>query len=591
MADTTQLDIKLIGLGQIIAATRHAVPIYQRSYAWKERHVEELLSDVASAIHTGDDEYFLGSIVLTNSATDQPDVVDGQQRLATTVIVISAIRDYLLANEQKTKADEIGRKYLATVDLRTEELEPRLRLNSIDNDFFIDRIVTEPINRKGIKPEFESHRRIEKAATIAAAHIRSVAVAAGSRNVDALIDWIDFIHKKAKVISVSVPSDSNAFTIFETLNDRGLALAITDLLKNYLFSKASNRLAEVQTSWISMGSILEAIGGDEIVVNYVRHLWSAQHGLARERDLYKEIRKKINSPSKCIDFVTDLQTHAKVYCALSSSGHIFWKSYGDVARLYVSAINTLQTRETLPLLLAIVAKFSPTETVKALRLIVSCTVRSLVVTGRGGTLEGKYASIGKLIFDKKITTETELRNKLIEIIPRDEEFREAFSVARSSNSQRVRYWLREIESYVNVEKAEWKPSESVDDVSLEHILPLSLSTAWSEFHEESHRAFVNRLGNLAILGSSVNSKIGNAGFNEKKKLLALSSFITTADVAKNQTWTTGAIAARQNQLAEFAVKTWPLSGAVRQPYKKPKAAKKVAKKAVKKKASKKKVKK
>jgi hypothetical protein len=124
MADTTQLDIKLIGLGQIIAATRHAVPICQRSYAWKYRHVEELLSDVASAIHTGDEEYFLGSIVLTNSARDQPDVVDGQRRLATTVIVISAIRDYLLANEQKTKADEIGRKYLATVDLRTEELEP-----------------------------------------------------------------------------------------------------------------------------------------------------------------------------------------------------------------------------------------------------------------------------------------------------------------------------------------------------------------------------------------------------------------------------------------------------------------------------------
>ena len=395
------------------------------------------MSDIATAIHDDEEEYFLGSIVLTNADSDQPDVVDGQQRLATTVIIIAAIRDFLLANEQKTKADEIGRTYLAKVDLRTEELEPRLRLNNVDNEFFIDRVVTEPSERKKTKPELESHRRIDKAAKIAAKHIESVAVAAGSRKVDSLIDWIDFIHKKAKVISVSVPSDANAFTIFETLNDRGLALAITDLLKNYLFSKANARLTEVQANWISMGSILEAIGGDEIVVNYVRHLWSAQHGLAREKQLYKEIRKKVNTSAKSVNFVADLNNNAKTYCALFSSGHAFWKPYGDVARQYIAAINTLQTRESLPLLLAVVTKFSKAETIKALRLLVSCIVRSLVVTGRGGTLEGKYSAIAKLIFDKKVKNETALRKELAKIIPTDGEFKEAFSVASSSNSQRI----------------------------------------------------------------------------------------------------------------------------------------------------------
>jgi len=323
MAKTTELDIKLAGLGQIVASSRHAVPIYQRSYAWKDGHVEDLLNDVSTAIHDGEEEYFLGSIVLTNADSDQPDVVDGQQRLATTVIIIAAIRDFLLANDQKTKADEIGRTYLASVDLRTAELKPRLRLNSEDNDYFIDRIITEPSKRKKTNPELESHRRINKAATIAASHIKAVAISSGRQKIESLIDWIDFIRKKAKVISVSVPSDSNAFTIFETLNDRGLALAITDLLKNYLFSKANTRLTEVQANWISMGSVLEAIGGDEIVVDYVRHLWSAQHGLAREKQLYKEIRKKVNTSTKSVDFVADLSSHANTYCALFSSGHVF----------------------------------------------------------------------------------------------------------------------------------------------------------------------------------------------------------------------------------------------------------------------------
>ena len=335
-----------------------------------------------------------------------------------------------------------------------------------------------------------------------------------------------------------------------------------------------------------MGSVLEAIGGDGVVVNYVRHLWSAQHGLAREKQLYKEIRKKVNTSAKSVDFVADLNKYAKTYCALFSSGHAFWKPYGDVARQYISAINTLQTRESLPLLLAIVTKLSKTETVKSLRLLVSCIVRSLVVTGRGGTLEGKYSAIAKLIFDGKIKNETELRKELSKIIPTDGEFKEAFSVASSSNSQRIRYWLREIEAYSNAENAGWKPSESVDDVSLEHVLPLALSADWPDFDDEKHRTYVRRLGNLAILGSKENSEIGNDSFGEKKKVLKKSNFKTTSSVAKKKDWTADSIVERQEQLAELAVKTWPLSGAVRKPAKKAKK-KKAAKKKTTKKAKKK----
>ena len=583
MASTTQLDIKLSGLGQVIASGRHSVPIYQRSYAWKESHVEELLDDIAAAIHSEDDEYFLGSIVLTNSESDQPDVVDGQQRLATTVILLATIRNYLIANEQELKANEITRMYLSSRDLRTDELEPRLKLNSVDNDFFVDNVVANPNEKQHLNAVLESHRRIESASNICIKRIESVANAAGSKCIEALIDWVDFIHKNAKVICVSVPSDANAFTIFETLNDRGLALAITDLLKNYLFSKAGNRLNEVQEKWVSMSSILESIGGDEIVVDYVRHLWSAQNGLAREKQLYKEIRKKVNTGQKCVNFVTELQTHAKTYCALFSPGHMFWKTYGDIARSYIFAINMLQTRESLPLLLAIASKFKAQETIKAFRLLVSCTVRSLVVSGRGGILEKQYSAIARQIFSGQIKKESELRKQLSEIIPGDESFKESFSTASSSNGQRARYFLREIESFLNTEEPEWIPSASVDDVSLEHVLPLSLSGDWHEFDEEKHRAFVRRLGNLAILSSVDNSGIGNSSFTTKKKVFAKSSFKTTSDLAKEKDWTPETIASRQQKLAEFAVKTWPLSGERRKPFKKSKVKNEAPKKGAKKK--------
>lgn len=568
MSDTTQLDTQLLGLGQIIAANRHSVPIYQRSYAWKESHVGELFEDLATAIYDHENEYFMGSIVLTAAESDEPDVVDGQQRLATTIILIAAIRDYFSQNEYSDKAEEVGRKYLATRDLRTDDLVPRLKLNSVDNNYFVDRIIAPVEERSENNAILESHRRINRAGELAKERVDLIARSAGSRAVDALIDWVEFIHRKAKVIRVSVPSHANAFIIFETLNDRGLALALSDLLKNFLFSGADDRWPEVQANWIAMGSILESVGGDEIVVDYIRHLWSSTYGLVRERQLYKEIRRRTTTKTRCVNFTADLESRAKTYCALLNSGHPYWRPYGDVARRYIAAIQTLQVREIRPLLLAVVTHFSMPQTIKALRLLVSCIVRSLVVTGRGGVLESQYSAAAKGISDGKIKTERHLRDRMKDGVPSDEEFRQSFAFASSSNSQRVRYFLREIERYLNVEKPEWVPSESVDDVSLEHILPRTLTGDWTNFDDETHRSDVHRIGNLAVLASSDNSELGNSAFKDKKKTLRKSSFLMTSIVASFDEWSRDEINERQQLLAEHAVNTWPLSGEQRQPYRK-----------------------
>jgi hypothetical protein len=272
----------------------------------------------------------------------------------------------------------------------------------------------------------------------------------------------------------------------------------------------------------------------------------------------------------------DLESQSKTYSAILNSGHPFWKPYGDVARGYISAINILRVKEIRPLLLAVVTNFPNQQAIKALRLLVSCVVRSLVVTGRSGLMETHYCATAKSICDGKITRERELRDKMREAIPGDAEFRQEFGLATSSNNQRVRYFLREIERYANVDHPEWVPSESVDDVSLEHILPRSLSDDWSEFDEETHHTYVQRLGNLAILAAGENSELGNAGFKQKKKTFKKSSFKTTASVSEMAKWTPDEINARQEELAEFAVKTWPLSGDQRPAMKKKAANKKDA---------------
>ena len=86
------MKIEQVGIGKALADKQLAVPVYQRSYAWKRGHAQDLFQDYQNALTTSE-SYFLGSIVAA-AGSDRPEIVDGQQRLATTAILIAAIRDY-----------------------------------------------------------------------------------------------------------------------------------------------------------------------------------------------------------------------------------------------------------------------------------------------------------------------------------------------------------------------------------------------------------------------------------------------------------------------------------------------------------------
>src|SRR5205809_7994575 len=103
------------GIGEALAQYRLTVPLNQREYKWEDEHVSDLYSDLADAIATGR-PYFLGTIVLTRGDSDIPEVSDGQQRLATTTILLAAIRDYFFRNNDKERARIIEDDFLLTRD-------------------------------------------------------------------------------------------------------------------------------------------------------------------------------------------------------------------------------------------------------------------------------------------------------------------------------------------------------------------------------------------------------------------------------------------------------------------------------------------
>jgi hypothetical protein len=560
MPSLEHIRIQLEGIAHVLADNRLRVPVFQRSYAWESSHVTELLQDIYDAVRADAKEYFLGSVVVSTEHAGLLEVVDGQQRLATVTIVLAAIRDYFIASDESPRADTLESDYLLKRDLRTQEPVPRITLNEFDNDFFQKVVLSRPgTPSRQATPERSSHRRLRDAVDVAKGFIEAI-TRTTKDPVTLALDLVEFLNEKAKVILVEVPDHANAFTIFETLNDRGLDLAISDLLKNYLFFRSENRLPEVQVSWAATQGALAAVGTDASVVDYIRHYWSSVHGATRERELYAAIRRRVSSKQAAIDLSRNLESSAKRYAAILSHGHELWQDYGAPARQHIETINTLRMVQVRPMLLAVLERFSINETRKALRLTVSLGVRFLIHGGLGGgVLERHYSERAQEIHAGKVTTAAQLAKAMAGVAPGDRQFEEAFATASVSQAYLARYYLRALENAARGEaQPELIPNPNEEEINLEHVLPLKPDSRWAGFDEETMRVYQRRLGNLVLLQEKLNSTLRSASFAKKLPALKKSQYKTTAAVGSNRKWGPSAIDERQRRLAALAVKTWPL---------------------------------
>ena len=550
------------GIGTILSQNRLAVPLNQREYSWEDEHVKELFEDFGHAIDGGRSTYFLGTIVLTRGEGDLPEVSDGQQRLATTTILIAAIRDYFFQNNDHKRADAIENDFLKKTDYNTTEIVPQLRLNVDDNEFFTKLILSSPDSvERNINPSKESHKRIQKAAEIAKQHITAlIAPYPKEPSISQrLLQWLAFIKDGAQVILLRVPDHLNAFVMFETLNDRGLKASQADLLKNHLLSLSGDRIKEAQHKWSSMIGILDSIGKDDITVTYLHHLLITKHGQITGREVFDKVKQTINTKGKAIEFLDELMDGANDYAALFNSDHKKWNEYGTSTRKHISTINNdLRVKQIIPLMFAVSRHFPNKEGKLAFQLFVYWSVRFLIVGGRGGFLDRNYSITAKEVASGKIKTAKDLSLSMKNAVPSDSLFKAAFSEARVSQAYLARYYLRALELQANNQnEPELIPSDDEQSVNLEHILPQNPGEFWPHIDNEMASAYFSRIGNMVILQAKKNSMIGNSSFFDKKDVLRESTFTLTAQVSINEQWGIKEISNRQKDLAELAVQTWP----------------------------------
>ena len=149
--------------------------------------------------------------------------------------------------------------------------------------------------RDSAEKKSESRILLAQAQEICRKHIAAI-IAQYSKQDQAkrLYDWISFIRDSAIIIEIKVPDHFNAYTLFETLNDRGLRASQADIIKNYLFGKTQDRLSEVAPKWTSMANIIESVDVDDLLLTYLRHYWISNNGPTVQKDLANKIRETVN---------------------------------------------------------------------------------------------------------------------------------------------------------------------------------------------------------------------------------------------------------------------------------------------------------
>lgn len=547
-----KIDFKHDGIGHFLSDKFLKVPLYQRPFAWEGENVKELFDDITSSYP---DEYFIGTIVVTNRG-DYLEIVDGQQRLATVSLFFIAVRDFLKKIDEVEKANAIEGEFILKQSYRDEEKKQRLTLNDVDNEFYIKALV----RCESVDPLRVSHKRLTNAYNFLNNYIDSKYKSEG---LEGLLNLVDFVKDKLLIIIVTVSDDVNAFTVFETLNDRGLVLSQTDLIKNYLFNKAGDRIEEAKDKWARFTGAIESGISEEETLNYIRYYWSSKHGLTREKELYKKIKEKIKDKNQSVTFLSNLEKNSETYLAILNPHNNFLNNFPPECSEYITELLELRLTQNRPLLIALLEIWGdkPKEVEKALKLIVSLSVRNLIIGRIGsGTLETEFSKQAKLINVGEINNAKELLDSVKNLIPTDEQFQQAFEIATVSKVYIARYYLRKLEQTYRT-TSELKATKNTEMVDLEHVLPENpgdLQRDWPSFDENLHKTYYRRIGNLTLLDKKMNSRIGNGSFIRKKEVYKDSDLLITKKIAEYENWTPYEIEARQKELAKKAVETWNL---------------------------------
>jgi len=557
-SDENSIGIEQVGIGDVLKRYRLRVPSNQRDYAWDAPEVMNLLEDVTVAISTNEPQHFLGSLVTIKRQNNVLEVTDGQQRLATTALILAAMRN--IVGDQHANLTKLIDGFLSSIDTTSLEETPNLSLNIADTSVFHSLITSGEVGNGFVKSRL-SHKLLRQAYDLSKEHMKKI-IAPLPQNEKwiAFQGWINYFQHKTKAILLIVANEANSFRMFETLNDRGLKVSQSDLIKNYVFAQSSERIEAAQNSWSSMKGTLEALDDEDIMMNFIRHSLIVTKGFLQQKNIYDKIQSTTRGPQASIALIATWESLASDYVALSNPQSSVWTGFPSKIRENIKVLNLFDIAPLKPLLLAAAKKMSKKEASLTFEKVVAIGVR-LIIASRTTTqsVEKPLGDIAQKVWKEEIKDAKGVVKALALAIPNDQQFQEAFETATVSNAQFARYYLRSLERVAKDEPDPWLiPNDDVTTITLEHVCPQKPLENWPDWSADDVKAYVKRIGNMVLLTAQVNSNLKSDSFEGKKAQLAASPYETTLMVGQNPAWLPEDVVKRQKRLAEIALKAWPL---------------------------------
>jgi len=540
---------------------KNSVPEYQRSYAWTEDEVSQLWIDLTDSIKNLRSEYFIGPVVVKNGTAGESELIDGQQRITTTLIIISVLRAIFRENGDSQRADLLTTWFFGQKDILTLQTEDKFFMNE-ENGLLYRNYISKEVGFSQITIELAKHKKNSSNYLLLNAYITLFALVKqymGNYFDDKkLLGIVTYLKEKVKILVLSVSDEADAYQIFETLNDRGRSLDTLDLLKNHLFSKAKSGLPEVKQKWAALKENLQDADPKN---RFLNHFWTSLHGRTSTTGLFRSIRDQISSAQEAVSFANQLAGSSRIYEALRSGSSPVWSDHPVETKKNIDILRLLDAQQALPILLAAYENFPKEEFKKLTKLLVVMAVRyNFIGEERTGVAANYYSDLPKPIWAKTITKAAHVFKELKQIYPSDNSFSDAFKVKSVTDTKRARYVLAEIEN--SISQTEKIVNSDPDEVNLEHVLPKNINQHWNAsdtgVEADEHRDFVNRLGNLALVPKAKNKKVGSKSFKDKKDELfsQCPEFATTLIICNFDKWNRSAIEKRQEYLAGLAVNTW-----------------------------------
>ena len=524
------------------------IPIYQRTYDWNKNNCRQLYDDIVSVGQPNNTtHHFIGAITYVREKTLPNDVntyqiIDGQQRLTTLLLLLRALRDNLEKSENVTEG-KINQLLFNNNEKNKSSNYYKLILTEDDNSIFQETMESPKLNKpSNIVSNFEYFKKW--------------------LSEDGIPDIIWHGIKQLALVQILIDENDDAQAIFESMNSTGLDLSSTDMIQNYLLMSETKDWQKkiYKNYWRPMEKNLA--DHDEDFEDFLRdYLMMHREKIVSKKEVYEYFKKHmIKNVKNKEKEIQKMYKHSEYYANL-----IYESNYpSPKLNKIIKYVRDQETSVANPLLLKLLAdyaneKITENEIEAIFLLVDSYLLRCHVcdMTKGGNKVFPELIShISENDYVKSIekTLMSKTGNRRF---PRDITFKEKLE-------QLPLYMNRTMCKYILVRlEHEHGQGGLVDatDLGIEHIMPQKLNDDWKNDlgidWKNIHEKYIHIVGNLTLTDTLFNSTVSNKRFSLKLDTFKNSNVHLTRSLQQNyKNWNEETIKDRTRSLTENAVKLW-----------------------------------